>query len=216
MNEYMTLREVNELLDVGRQRVYQLIRGDTPTIRTKKIDGVLHYKRLDVYQHYANKHCDKSYSVDFADISRLFEDDMKLKNSIYCTNPNALLQDVLFDLKAFFSRNMTTLHLLSDYLQSLILYESRFIRSMKAESADIQIDDFENELLHAILNSEKDIKIDTKALLDLNDRLVKTITRLGAKKNQHFIDFTHHVSHLIKEMLIIMTNVKEGGLAHVN
>lgn len=238
LNDYMSLQDACRILDVGRQRIYQLTKGENPDIKTERINGFQHYSRVDVYRLYMDKKQrsqGRLTNVDINDIEKLFNLKFLLNQLDYNENPEHAcdIASILWELNHFLTKTGQSIGLPRYYLERFVLNEAKLLQAFKEnETSDgifhelmqnmtISCEDEKlgratrnYELLFMIMCLEQDVKVSNNDLLSLAHFLTQSIENVVNRILMNLEDFIKELKSFINEIIIVTTNIKEGGLIH--
>lgn len=238
MNDYMNLQDACRILDVGRQRIYQLSKGENPDIKTERINGFQHYSRVDIYRLYMDKkqrNQGRLTNVDINDIEKLFNLKFLLNQLDYNENPEYAcdIASILWELNHFLTKTGQSIGLPRYYLERFVLNEAKLLQAFKEnETSDDVFHELsqsmtincENEkleratrnyeLLFMIMCLEQDVEVSNNDLLSLGHFLTQSIENVVNRILMNLEDFIKELKSFINEIIIVTTNIKEGGLIH--
>lgn len=234
----MSLQDACRILDVGRQRIYQLSKGENPDIKTERINGFQHYSRVDIYRLYMDKkqrNQGRLTNVDINDIEKLFNLKFLLNQLDYNENPEYAcdIASILWELNHFLTKTGQSIGLPRYYLERFVLNEAKLLQAFKEnETSDDVFHELsqsmtincENEkleratrnyeLLFMIMCLEQDVEVSNNDLLSLGHFLTQSIEDVVNRILMNLEDFIKELKSFINEIIIVTTNIKEGGLIH--
>lgn len=234
----MSLQDACRILDVGRQRIYQLSKGENPDIKTERINGFQHYSRVDIYRLYMDKKQRNQgglTNVDINDIEKLFNLKFLLNQLDYNENLEHVcdIASILWELNHFLTKTGQSIGLPQYYLERFVLNEAKLLQAFKenetsndvfhklSQSTTINCENKKleqatrnYELLFIIMCLEQSVTVSNNDLSSLSHFLTQSIEDVVNQILTNLEDFIEELKSFISEIIIVTTNIKEGGLIH--
>lgn len=235
----MSLQDACQILDVGRQRIYQLSTGDAPDIKTKRIKGFRHYSRVDIYRIFMDRQQRINKDVEtirLEDVEMLFNIKFILNHIQLNDNKEvavATMKDVLWKMNSFLTSTAQTIGLPQYYLETFVLEQALVLQSCKSQEQGQQV--FQSlegqlvahchdekleqainhyELLFIIMCLEQDLSVHNDDLVGISHFLTHSIELVIQQATIDMTEFINGLLQLVSEIIMITTNIKEGGLAY--